>query len=73
MIEKRIRLQNSRPDFPAHAHASNNYMEKRSTKLIQSPPDDLQLEDSEEHPEEVPNYVTFDVQMLYCTVAHPER
>ena len=40
-------------------------------RVEQSPPDDLQLEDSEEHPEEVPNYVPFDVQMFYCTVADP--
>ena len=66
MIEKRIRLENSRPQTPWHMHMPQRIIWKRDQlRVEQSPPDDLQLEDSEEHPEEVPNYVTFDVQMLY--------
>ena len=72
MIEKRIRLENSRPQTPPHMHMPQRIIWKRDQlSLEQSPSDDLQLEDSEEHPEEVPNYVAHDVQMFYCTVVDP--
>ena len=72
MIEKRIRLENSRPQTPWQMHMPQRIIWKRDQlRVEQSPPDDLQLEDSEEHPEEVPNYVEHDVQMFYCTVVDP--